>query len=186
MQIGFRAITDRRRPDNIIHPVVSSPKPGTVEEVETNLCITMGDGHQVTVSRRNMLQCKVIILTLMNSGIVTISDASEVLGLSTRRTRSLGNLLDHDDCDAIFDKRRGQQRDYRFTPEVKAALVSQFVAHIVTNRSTSSAAIADELKKIECSRHMSDRSIREHIAKMGLRTVGRLLPQLIQELKKTP
>jgi hypothetical protein len=54
----------------------------------------------------------------------------------------------------------------------------------VTGISTSSNAIASKLKE-RCSIELSDRSIRVHIAKLGLNNIRKSLPELLNTLKKT-
>jgi hypothetical protein len=91
--------------------------------------------------------------------------------------------LSADDITALIDKRKGQQQEYRFSPEVKAELIQQFVLDIVSSGKSSGKLLADHLQK-RCELILSERSIRDHISKLGLSRIKKSLPDLLSALKK--
>ena len=51
---------------------------------------------------------------------------AEALDCSCGNTDILLNKMRVDDISALVDKRKGQQKDYIFTPEIKSELIVQF------------------------------------------------------------
>lgn len=85
----------------------------------------------------------------------------------------------------MIDKRKGQIQDYRFTPEIKAELIQQVTANAITGKRTSSRVISEQINE-RCGLNLPDRSIRLHMKKLGLLTIAKSLPALVDTLKKTP
>lgn len=106
-----------------------------------------------------------------------------MLGLSTRHTTELGAKMQQNDVHSLIDKRKGQLKYYRYTPEIKAELIQQFAANAISGQPTSSHVITEQINK-RCNLNLSDRSIRLHIQKLGLRKIARSLPKLVDSLKK--
>ncbi|OQY11102.1 MAG: hypothetical protein B6I30_07510 [Desulfobacteraceae bacterium 4572_187] len=79
---------------------------------------------------------------------------------------------------------RHQKQDYRVTAEVKAELIQQFAVDVITSGRTSSKTISAVLKK-RCDIDLPDRTIRHHVARMGLGKIKRSLPKLVDAVKKT-
>ena len=48
-----------------------------------------GNNQAIIIPRKNQLQCKVILLTFVNNGLLTAKDVSEILGFSVRHIRDL-------------------------------------------------------------------------------------------------
>jgi hypothetical protein len=69
------------------------------------------------------------------------------------------------------------------TPSVKAELIQQFAAEVITSGWTSSAALSEKLKE-RCSIVIPDRTVRHHLSRMGLGSIKRSLPQLVAAVKK--
>ena len=84
----------------------------------------------------------------------------------------------------MLDKRRGQQKDYLFTPEVRSELVQQFALNALSGRPTSGRAIAEDLQQ-RCKMEVSERSVRLHLNKLGLSRIADSLPELLNTQKKT-
>lgn len=143
------------------------------------------ENNCIIVKPSNTLQFKTLILSLMNSGFLTAKAASESLGLSQRHVRTLSDKLENNDVDALTDKRTGQKKDYVFTEEIKAELIQQYVFNVVTGGSTSSNKITSQLNK-SCNSSISERSVRQHEAKLGLNKIKYSLPKLLKGLKKNP
>ncbi|OVE82751.1 hypothetical protein BVY04_00080, partial [bacterium M21] len=72
---------------------------------------------------------------------------------------------------------------YSFTPRVKAELVQQFSFNIVTGKTASSQQICQQVNEA-CDTHLSDRSIRLHMNKLGLPEIKESLLKMVEEFKK--
>jgi len=182
---GFPAFEDRRKTQVIQHPKTEMPVSMSLSVGDRSSSIHLASGHySVNTPPDNSLQAKVVLLTFLNSGLVSTREISDILGISDRHTRELNYRLHDEDAYALIDKRRGQLKDYRFTPEIKAELVQQFVVNAISCQKTSSRMIAEQIER-RCNLHLSDRSIRFHMQKLGLYRIVKSLPQLVSTLKKT-
>lgn len=181
---GLLAFEDRRRTPVIQHPKTEMPVSMSLSVRDKSVSINLASGHHsMNVSPDNSLQAKVVLLTFLNSGLVSTKEISRALGISERHTRELNCRLRDEDAYALIDKRKGQLKDYRFTPEIKAELVQQFAVNAISGHKSSSRIIAEQIEK-RCNLHLSDRSIRFHMQKLGLYRIVKSLPQLLSTLKK--
>jgi len=182
---GLLAFEDRRRAPVIQLPKTEMPVSMSLGVGDKSVFIHLAPGHHpMKVPPDNSLQAKVVLLTFLNSGLISNKEISDTLGISERHTRELNYRLRDEDAYALIDKRKGQLKDYRFTPEIKAELVQQFAVNAISGHKTSSRMIAEQIEK-RCNLHLSDRSIRFHMQKLGLYRIVKSLPQLISTLKKT-
>lgn len=184
---GLPALEDRRRAGAIV--VQSEPEPVEEKQVELgiegkNLVVDFDSHGKVEIQRSNSVQCRTFLLTLHLGGMLTASQVAEGLGLSKDRVRTLKKKLTQNDVQGLLDQRRGQQQDYRMTSQIKAELIQQFVLNTVTNAGTSSRQLQKDLEQ-RCQVELKDRTIRDHVAKLGLHTIGSSLRQLLDEVKKT-
>jgi hypothetical protein len=92
--------------------------------------------------------------------------------------------LANGDVHALLDQRQGQQQDYRLTPEVKAELIQQFAVDVIARGHTSGEAIAAELQQ-RCQITVPARTVRHHLARMGLPAIKHSLPRLLATVNKT-
>ena len=72
----------------------------------------------------------------------------------------------------------GQQKDYKFTPEIKSEIVIQFAVNAALGKSTSSATLSKDIQE-RTKLQFSPRSIRFHISKLGLKGKSKQLFDLI-------
>ncbi len=147
------------------------------------MIVDFGVAGQLVIPRRNTLQTIVILLTLLDNNLISTREVSEVLVFSMAHTLNLAQKLHTDDITTLIDKRQGQQQEYRFTPEVKAELIQQFVLGIVSSGKSSGKLLANHLQE-RCELTLSERSIRDHISKLGLSRIKKTLPNLLSVLKK--
>jgi hypothetical protein len=183
---GLAALGDRRISAVKQLPQITELPTCNVSLKEQKICLQFGSAEPLLeIPRTNQLQAKTVLFTLLNHGLISANDAAEVLGLSARRVRDLSASMQEQDVSALIDKRKGQQQQYRFSPEIKAELVQQFAINAISRRPTSSRALAENLLE-RCSLVISDRSIRLEVHKLGLQRIKETLPQLIAALKKTP
>lgn len=129
------------------------------------------------------LQLRIVILSLLKNQLISTREAANSLALSVSQVQNLARQLG--DADQLMDRRRGQLVDYRITPEVKAEVIQQFVLDIVSEGNTSGRQIAAELHK-RCHVQVSERTIRQHLVKLGLPSIKSSLPKLLSAVKKTP
>ncbi len=182
---GILAFEDRRKSLSIKVVKTEAPLKVTLGVTDQSVVIQLNRNEQaIIMPRKNVLQYKVILLSFLNSGLLSTKEVSEVLGFSVRHTRDLKNKLYDGDAYCLIDKRKGQLQDYRFTPEVKAELIQQVAANAVTNKPTSSRVISEQVNE-RCGLSLPDRSVRLHMKNLGLPKISKSLPVLIEDLKKT-
>lgn len=183
---GLLAFEDRRKSPSIKVVQTETPLKITLGVTEQNVIIQLSSNNQsIIIPRKNLLQCKAILLTFVNNDLLSTKEVSQVLGFSVRHTRDLNNKMHDEDAYCLIDKRKGQIQDHRFTPEVKAELIQQVAANAVTGKPTSSRVISKQINE-RCNLTLPDRSIRLHMKKLGLPKISKSLPTLVEALKKTP
>lgn len=184
---GFPAFLDRRR----------SEIPSTPKAFITKARISIRrDGEDVVVefsSNVGELRLPVahtilvrsVLLSLLNSELLSTKEAASVLGISDAHCRELARKLAREDVsESLVDKRRGQTQDYRVGSAQKAELIQQFSARSVTGLSTASDVLA-ELVNEQTHAKLSPRTVRWHFNKLGLASIKKSLPKLVDTLKKT-
>lgn len=184
-QSGIPAFFDRREKNSVLSPEPEKKtKPG-VSVSESHCIIELGPGSgQIHIPLGNIIQLKVVLLSLLRDKIIPLEDVSRILDYSKTHTSKLTKRLFNEDVNILLDHRQGQKTDYVFTPEIKSEIILQAAGNAVVGKSTSSSVLAEDLKnrKNVC---LSDRSIRLHISRLGLKEIKETLPALINTLKKT-
>lgn len=179
---GLCALEDRRyRTSGFAPPPV--PK---VEKAQISIdkdYIVVDTKGRLTIPIQNKLQIKAVLLSMLNSGLLSRKDVAPVLGLTQAHTTTLAHRLNREGLHSLIDKRQGQKKDYLITPEIKAELVQQFISDIITRGKTSGEIISTELQE-RCQIEVPARTVRYHLSQMGLRKIKKTLPQLIAEVKK--
>jgi hypothetical protein len=184
---GLPALEDRRRRSSTFLPQVSpagTVKAKLVVKQET-LVVQLDDEVQIETRHQNPIQCRAVLLTMLDSGLLTLDEVATGLGLSTERVRKLRTKLLEGDVEALIDQRRGRQRDLLMTPEVKGEVIQQYVLNLHTGTSTSSRQLTEDLAD-RCHIDLAERTIRLHVGKLGLRQIRSSLPALLEAVKKTP
>lgn len=184
---GLAAFEDRRRRFSAFLPQTSlQPHPITLREEEGQLLVDFGmSGRVLRLNREDPLQMKTILLTMVNSGLLKKRQVAEALKLTPSHTATLARQLHEQGALCLVDQRQGQKQDYRVPREVKAELVQQFAVDVIASGRTSGSAISAELKE-RCNITIPSRTVRHHLARMGLRKIKGSLPQLVSAVKKTP
>jgi len=182
---GLPALEDRRRSASTFIPPQKRTMKIKVQMEQQGLRVDFDTMGRLEIPRENTLQTRVVLLTMLRQGLLSTRDVSEVLGLSAVHTLNLAGRLHSDDVPALIDKREGQKQEYRFTAEVKAELIQQFVLDVVAGGRVSGRLLSEHLQQ-RCKLSLSSRSIRDHIAKLGLSRIKKSLPELLKGLKKTP
>jgi hypothetical protein len=183
---GIPAFEDRRFHTSTFLPQAqqSNQLKIDIQSEEEGICIGFGDDTQkVRIPGNNPLQLRALLLTLVNSELLSIQQASEHLQLSTVQTRTLAKKIQEEDVGCLMDKRKGHIKEYVFDSEIKAEMIQQYIANLVNNKKTSSQALSEDLKE-RCHIDLSSRTIRFHVEKMGLSKIRKSLPHLIDRFKK--
>lgn len=183
---GLCALEDRRRSiSTFLSQSRPQPAPITLQRADEHIVVDFGvEGRRLEIPRKNVLQIRTILLSMLNSGLLSNHQVAEVIGLTPAHTITLAHRLEHEDISSFIDKRQGQKSNYRVTPEVKAELVQQFVVDAIAHRKISSEAISAELKD-RCQMTVPARTVRYHLARLGLPTIKNTLPQLLAAVKKS-
>ncbi len=187
LQDGLAGLEDRRcsHSQGIL---LRSPKSAiaTVTVAREDDLITIRFGTidaPLTISVPNRVQSRVVLLSLVNSGLISVGNTAEILGLSSVHVRNLAARLAGGDVEALLDKRHGQQKEYVLTPDVKSQIVLQYTANAVLGRATGSKAVVADIST-RCGLAVSDRTFRHCIAKLGLGKIATKLPELLDRVKK--
>jgi transposase len=183
---GLPALEDRRCRGSASQPPPLLPvDPISVHTNQELVIVEFGIGdRRLQIPRQNSLQAKVILLSMLNSGLLSQRQVADVIGLTPAYTATLARQLDNEGLNALIDNRQGQKSDYRITPEVKAELVQQFAVDIISRGTTSGEAISRELQE-RCRITIPARTVRYHLGRMGLSKLKSSLPQLVSAVKKS-
>ncbi|MCP4256768.1 MAG: hypothetical protein GY774_04475 [Planctomycetes bacterium] len=181
---GLPALADRRRKTSIFapQPRTTAEKPELTVEAET-LTLHFNRKWEMQIPLRNKFQCRTVLLSMLAAGLLTKEAVAKALQLSTERTRKLKTALFKNDVNALIDQRRGQKKDYRMTSEVKAELIQQFVLNLSSETSTSSEQLSNDLSQ-RCEFDLVPRTIRLHVARLGLKHLKSSLASLLHSVKK--
>lgn len=183
---GLPALEDQRSKISSFRPQAPMYIKSKIEQHETGTRVNFGIGDLwIDIHEANILQKKVVLLTLLDNGLLERKEVAKSLQLSEDRTGKLAAALKNKDVAAIIDQRQGHQKDYLFTPKVKAELIQQFVLDIVFHGKVSGELLAQHLNE-RCNLDLSSRSILHHVSAMGLARIKKSLPEYLEELKKKP
>ncbi|MDA3820670.1 MAG: hypothetical protein PF590_09450 [Candidatus Delongbacteria bacterium] len=183
---GVAAFFDRRKKN------VNSSKSITDQQTDTKpiQINELHDGYKISICNKNIFvphknkdQLKAVLLTFAENRLISKTQAGKLLGVSSSHVGYLINDMSENDLSCLIDKRRGQQKDYVFTPEIKSELIVQFSINAAMGKSTSSSVLASDLEH-RTTYKLSERGIRYHISNLGLKGKGAKLWELIG-LKKT-
>ena len=184
---GVAALQDRRgapTSEELSERRMKEPRFSVAVEQEHVEVSCPSAGAKLVIPSANVLQCKTVLFTLLTNGLLRAEEVADAVALSERRVRDLADAMREGDVLALIDKRRGQQKDYLFTSEVKAELVQEFTLNALRGRPTSGRAIAEGLQQ-RCELELSERSVRLHLNKLGLSRIADSLPELFEAQKKT-
>lgn len=186
MMDGLSALEDRRRRTSpAISRVCTRLPPITLKQEGQLIVVDFGGrDRQLKLDQNDPLQLRTVLLSMLNSDLFTNQQVAEAIGLTSPRTATLAQQMMQDGAISLVDKRTGQKREYRVTPEMKAELIQQFTVDVITGESTSGTTISDQLKQ-RCQITIPARTVRHHLDKLGLPKIKRSLPQLVAAVKKT-
>ncbi len=182
---GLSALEDRRRPYSTFLPqAVPKQPPIRLRHQQKYVIVDFGGGgRRLKLSREDPLQLRIVLLSMLNGGLLSKPQVAEAIDLTLARTAALASQLTSEGTASLLDRRIGQKQDYRVTPEIKAELIQQFVLDLITAGRTSGNTIAEGLK-VRCDISVPARTIRHHLAGMGLSKIKHSLPELVAAAKK--
>ncbi len=184
MRDGFDALKDRRKKNQ-----QDKPQSDTIIEKEIKISISDNlwqlkvNGLDIFVPKNNPLQFKSILLCLSNNNLISKTKAAGFLNISSSHVAHLEKELLNNDLPALLDKRMGQQKDYKFTSDLKSEMIIQFSTNAALGKSVSSDSLSKDIEE-RTKQHVSPRSIRFHISKLGLKGKSQQLFNLIGFKKK--
>ncbi|MBW1999691.1 MAG: hypothetical protein JRJ29_17225 [Deltaproteobacteria bacterium] len=183
---GLAALEDRRRRFSTFLPRARpEPPPITLREEEDYIVVDFGTSNRhLKLSRHDPLQMKIVLLSMLNNGLLSRREVAEAVKLTPSHTATLARRMNEEGAGSLMDRRQGQKQDYRVPAEVKAEVIQQFAVDIITSGKTSGKTISAKLKE-RCNIDVPPRTVRHHVARMGLREIRRSLPQLVDAVKKT-
>lgn len=184
---GLGALEDRRQRSSVLRPQVpAEARPATLREEGTKIIVDLGFSEKVLqLNREDPLQVKTILLTMLNNGLLKNRQVAEVLRVTPTYTAVLARRLNERGAMFLLDQRQGQKQDFRVPRQLKAEVVQQFALDVITSGQTSGRAISAGLKE-RCDILVPERTVRHHMARMGLGKIKKSLPQLVSAVKKTP
>ncbi len=183
---GFDALLDRRR--NATPVVFPTVQASASTRVEDDWLIVKFDSisGEIKIPIEHKVQARTVLLTLVQSKLLANQDIASALALSPGTCHQLAKKLLVNDVElALFDKRRGQTRDYRVGTIQKAEIIKHYAARAVSGHCTSSDKVAEAVNA-DSEIQISARTLRWHVAKLGLPLIKRSLPEMVDTLKKTP
>ena len=193
MKSGISAFRDRRKSEKNYIPQTLPPsedlKNSVLLEEEFCMVVLGGMGQEIKILRRHKVHLRTVLLSLLHSGLLTIRNVSQALNITPAHCRELSEkLMAEGVSNVLIDKRKGQMQDFRLGASAKAALVENFAARAVTGHSVSSQALAKIINNDASQRNViiSPRTVRWHMNKLGLMSIKKTLPELVNSLKKNP
>jgi hypothetical protein len=186
MRDGFQAFFDRRKMELFTTQEVQLASKKVSIRIEDEMIVVdlNSDMENLIIPVAHKIQARTILLTLMNSGLISAHETALILEISDAHCRQLANkLICNDVGDILIDKRVGQLQNFKVGPTQKAEIIRQFAARAVTGHPISSDVIT-ELVNNQTKASLSSRTIRWHMNKFGLTSIKNTLPELVEELKK--
>jgi len=186
LQDGYEALLDRRMHTTPPKPESALPQKGIAVDLNGGRVIVKFPLNNTALKMpvQNTIQVRTVLLTMVNSGLLSAKEVAPFLNVSPARCRELANQLSEQDVDdVLIDKRIGQRKDYKVGPHEKAIMIQNFVARVVTGHPASSKVLADQINQ-ETRTNLSSRTVRWHMKKLGLLHMKKTLPAMVNELKK--
>lgn len=183
---GLAALEDRRqRHSSFLPPAPQGPSTqvGLSKHGDDHVIELGSRALSLTINQENNLQLRTILLTFLQSKLLTKEQVAVQLGLSAGHVVHLAQELHDKDVNILLDKRQGQQNPYRVDSDMLRLIIEQFVIDLVSEGKTSGKALSEHLSE-RCDVELKERTTRHHMEKLGLIELKRTLPKLLTELKK--
>lgn len=185
---GLRALEDRRLKSSILLPKQASPEPPpiTLQKDGDHLMVDFGlPDRAIKLYRRDPVQMKTVLLSMLNSGLLSTRQVAEAIEFTPSYTAALARRLQEQGALSLADQRQSRQwEDFVVTPALKAELIQQFAVDVITSGHTTSTTISEKVKE-RCGIAIPDRTVRHHVSRLGLGSIKNSLPKLVAAVKKT-
>jgi hypothetical protein len=185
---GFPAFLDRRRSEvtRVAEPSKTTARVSVRRDGKWIVVDFDSNIGELRIPAAHEIQVRTVLLSLLNSGLLSTRETASILGVSPGHCRKLAEKLASNDVgESLIDKRRGQRQDYRVGSVQKAEIIQQFAARAVCGLSTASDVLAEVVNE-QTKAELSPRTVRWHMNKLGLAGIKKTLPNLVDTLKKTP
>ncbi len=185
---GFYSLGDRRQ-KNLDQSTIKKQKEDRlgslsgIKQSDEEIVIAVGE-TTIVLSRQNPLQTKAVLLALVDNHLIKKAEAAQLLDISPSHIGYLCNELKDKDIYCLIDGRKGSQKDYKFSPDVKAELIQEFAVSCLIGRKTSGKAIGEKLDA-RFNTSFSERGVRFHMQRLGLNRIKKTLPEKYNAEKKT-
>ena len=112
--IGIAAFGDRRSSTSFqVKQTKSQQLSISLKKEKNNFNIIFNnDDKIINLPISNSLQSKVVLLTFLKNGLLSIKEVSQALNFSTVHTRQLCTKLHNEDAQSLIDKRKGQWEQF--------------------------------------------------------------------------
>ena len=134
---GLRALEDRRLKSSTLLPKQDStePPPITLRKDDGHLVVDFGiPDRAIKLYREDPLQMKTVLLSMLNSGLLSTRQVAEAIEFTPSYTAALARRLQEQGALSLADRRQGRQwEDFVVTPNVKAELIQQFAVDVITS-----------------------------------------------------
>ena len=182
---GLSALEDRRSKQSpFLPPAEATTGKCLLIFQKEELVIDFGKTFpELKIPKNNKLQIRTVLLTLLNNNFLSINQVAKVDSISSTHIRNLANQINSGDVLGLVDKRQGPKQDLFFKSNIKAEIIQQCVANIISGKSASSEKIVKDIQN-RCKLTLSARSVRYHIQKLGLKYIDKTLLEIIAAAKK--
>jgi len=192
---GLPAFEDRRRRSSSFLPAAAAevrsgsepPRALSVRSDRQGIHVDFGAdaANALLLPPSRPLQTKVVLLSLLETGLIDVGEVGDLLGYGPAHVRNLAAKLAAEDVSALLDHRQGQQQDYRVDEIAKRQIIKQFVLAMVQEGKASARVLAERLDR-ECQLSIPQRTVGHYMQKFGLTEVKQSLRRSLQAIKKTP
>lgn len=149
----------------------------TVTDAEDHKQVNIS-GTVIFVPKHDLLARKIIGVTLVESELLSNTEGAAILDYTPQAFGRLRERYRLKGSAGLIDQRRGQQSDFKVTPEIKAALVYDICQRARDGVALTSRDLCEAINRQFPESKISERTIRHHLIQLGL------LPQLRRELVK--
>ncbi len=182
---GVKTLVDRVF-NNGLEGLCDHRRTGGAGEKKDAVAITDAEDHKqvdisgtvISVPKHDLLARKIIGVTLVESELLSNNEGAAILDYTPQAFGRLRERYRLQGSAGLIDQRRGQQSDFKVTPEIKAALVYDICQKARDGITFSSKDLCEAINQQFPDSKISQRTTRRHLTQLGL------LPHLRKGLVK--
>jgi transposase len=182
---GVKTLVDRVF-DNGLEGLYDHRRTGGAAEKKDIVTVTDAEDHKqvnisgavISVPKHDLLARKIIGVMLAESELLSNNEGAAILDYTPQAFGRLRERYRLKGSAGLIDQRKGQQGDFKVTPDVKAALVYAICQKARDGITFTSKDLCEAINRQFPDSKISERTIRHHLTRLGL------LPQLRRELVK--